>query len=126
MLRKIGIPTSIVSLIEKLHTGVRVSLSVGKEETGVKQGNSLAPVLFIYFVEARLRSLDSSSWDSPAFRTKDDFVMPMRGRSHVASGIEFEFPLAFYADDGAFVFCSRSDLESGVAALRAHFSRWSL
>lgn len=130
VLLKFGIPASLVSLIENLHTGVRVSLSVGKEEAefaskvGVKQGDSLAPVLFIFFVEACLRSLDSSSWDSPVFRTKNDFVM--RGRSHVALGTEFEFPFAFYADDGAFVFCSRSDLESGVAALRAHFSRWSL
>ena len=93
-----------------------MSLSVGKEEAefaskvGVKQGGSLAPVLFMFFVKACLRSLDFSSWDSPVFRTKYDFVM--RGRSCVAVGTEFEFPFAFYADDGAFVFCSRSDLES--------------
>ena len=108
MLRKFGITTSLGSLIEKLQTGAHVSLPVGNEEAefaprvGVKQGG-LGPVIFIFSIETCLRSLDSSSWTRPSFTP--NFVM--RCHSYVVSGDVFEFPFAVYADDGAFVSCSR-------------------
>ena len=125
-------PPRLLSRIRALHTDFTVNLPVGDATAsfgytvGVKQGDSLAPVLFLYCVQAVLYTLDRS-WDVPTFRSKMDDKL--NGRSWKARGpglIHFKFPFSVYADDTALVFESRSDLERGAAALRAHFTRWGL
>ena len=54
ILGKYGVPAHLIRLIAMLHTNVRVKLTVGGVEVvfdstvGVKQGDNMAPVLFLF------------------------------------------------------------------------------
>jgi hypothetical protein len=54
ILRRYGVPEHLVNLIHLLHTDVTVRVAVGKVEAeisstvGVKEGDTLAPVLFLF------------------------------------------------------------------------------
>ena len=58
VLSKLGVPTKLIKLIVKLYSNNVVQIPVGKEKVevpstvGVKQGDTLAPVLFILFIRA--------------------------------------------------------------------------
>lgn len=79
-------PPRLLSRIRALHTDFTVNLPVGDATAsfgytvGVKQGDSLAPVLFLYCVQAVLYTLDRS-WDVPTFRSKMDDKL--NGRSWI-------------------------------------------
>ena len=130
VLRRRGIPAKLLGRIVALHTDVKVKLPVGDASAsfdytiGVKQGDSLAPVLFIFYIQAVLETLDRSSWTTPRFRFKMDDRL--NGRSWRARGTEFDLRYSVYADDTALVFESRADLERAASVLRSHFSRWGL
>ena len=59
-----GIPQELIDIIAKLYTDVFVKLDIdGVKEiiesfTGVKQGDNLAPILFLYVMQAVLDTLD--------------------------------------------------------------------
>jgi len=133
VLRRRGIPPRLLSRIRALHTDVKVTLPVGDASTcfgytiGVKQGDSLAPVLFLYYVQAVLETLDRSAWETPSYRFKMDDVLHGRSwRARGPSAYTFSFPYSVYADDTALVFASRADLVRATGALRTHFKRWGL
>ena len=53
-----GIPKNIVRIVEKLYNDFNLKLKIGNESskipylTGVKQGNALAPTLFLFIMQA--------------------------------------------------------------------------
>lgn len=59
-----GVPDKMITILKKLHTNVTYILPVGKEEVkigaevGVKQGDNLGPILFIYLIQAVSNTLD--------------------------------------------------------------------
>ena len=63
-----GVPQSLISVIQKLYHEVKIDLRIGKEKAtfgstcGVKQGDNLAPILFIMFMNCVAESLDDL-WD---------------------------------------------------------------
>ena len=64
LLTKFGAPAHLVRLVANLHADVRVKLAVGEEEitfestVGVKQGDTLAPILFLFVVQAATETLE--------------------------------------------------------------------
>ena len=64
ILKKLGVPTHLAFLIKQLHTNVQVKLKVGAADScfnatiGVKQGDNMAPVLFLFYMQ--ISSLFSS------------------------------------------------------------------
>jgi hypothetical protein len=130
ILLKLGVPEKIVRVVKALYSNVTMQHSCGAESStfsysvGVKQGDSLAPVLFLYFMQAALMTLDTSSWAAPSFKTKNDAVL--HGRSVRTRGEDFKLPFSFYADDSAFIFLNRRDFETGSVVIKKHFERWGL
>ena len=80
---------------------------------GVKQGDNMAPVLFLFYIQAAIEKMDRD-WpvDRPEFLFKMDSTVT--GRPYTAKGARFNFWTSLYADDGGFIFNSRSDLKAGA------------
>ena len=124
-------PTKLIKLIKSLHERVKVKFSIDgiihtiESIIGVKQGDILGPVLFIFYVAAIMISW-RKVFIGPAciFRTKQDFTLT--GRSYRAYGEEFSLTDSEYADDTAVLFESRSSTEAGVPQLMDHFARWGM
>jgi exonuclease III len=137
VLKKFGIPQLLCELIVRLHSGCTVKIKIGEGDVevivtvGVKQGDTLAPVLFIIFMQAALEIVHSK-WSAvkPSFRSKEDNITHGRraetgGKSGLNCSI-VEFYRSFYADDGAFICESRSDLESSMCLINQQLNRFGL
>jgi hypothetical protein len=75
----LGVPESIIEVLKKLYTDVTVNLRVGEKleqflsTSGVKQGDNLAPVLFIFVIHAESNSPDKKwKFTTPDFRWYPD------------------------------------------------------
>ena len=116
-------------------------MSVGEEEVeiegsvGVKQGDNLVPILFIYLIQAVATTMDKKwTFATPDFRRhgskKDGQVKynPSLGKkvSIKTAGEKFSFWKSFYVDDAAFLFLSRKDIEEGAKLIQPHFARFGL
>ena len=128
---KFGVSPKLVSLLKALHASVSVKFTIDEVECilesiiGVKQGDILGPILFIFFIAAVMITFRlTHNYDLCIYRTKADFVL--HGRSHRARGNEFAVPDSLYADDSAVIFCSRSDVDEQVPRVNAHFRRWGM
>ena len=131
VLGKFGVPPKLRNVIMALHSNVKISVSMGDKTAlientiGVVQGGTLSPVLFNIFVHAFVLSLNTSPWNVPKYKCKQDGILKLR--SQLEKGGEFfELPYSFYADDSAFIFESRTDIETGSKIIRTHFERWGL
>jgi len=88
MLQKMTLPESLRTLIIALHTDFMVKIKSGLEDvetsytTRVKQGDSLAPILFLLYFQMCIEILDSR-WTvaKPSFVFKMD-GRPMKGGAH--------------------------------------------
>jgi hypothetical protein len=119
ILRRYGVPEHLVNLIHLLHRDVTVRFAVGKVEAeisstvGVKQGDTLAPILFLFVIQAAMETLEpvfgEHSTKVPSFRTADDDVLT--GRKAGEAGETFTFGKGLYADDAGLLFETRADLE---------------
>jgi hypothetical protein len=65
LLKKFGAPTSLVESIRKLHRDFRLKFKLGLKEvlieysTGVKQGDNIAPVLFLFLMQGMAECLET-------------------------------------------------------------------
>jgi hypothetical protein len=68
ILKILGVPDSLIEVLKKLYTDVTINLRVGEKleqflsTSGVKQGDNLAPILFIFGIgiNAVSNSLDKN------------------------------------------------------------------
>jgi hypothetical protein len=107
---------------------------VGKSEVsiestvGVKQGDTLAPILFLFVMQAAMETLEpifvECGIEKPAFLTTEDDVIS--GRKVGTAGEIFHLWAALYADDAGLLFSSRADLERGARLLKQHLARFGL
>ena len=142
ILIKMGIPKFLVKVIKRMHTGCMVEMEVGGEKItvtstlGVKQGDNLAPVLFLIYIQAALEALIGSG-KLPAegmlwFRTKEDGIVKrnMAKGGKVCSNdvriLQKAFWSGAYADDCGFGFSSRSGIEKGTECIYQFFKRFGL
>ena len=126
ILRKYGIPEKLIDIIRRLHTGNSTKFKINGVErvfecrVGVKQGDNLAPILFIFVMQALFDSLEND-WpvEKPKFCWAPDKNWKGRGKllnsftCSDSTAHSFNFWKSLYADDGAIVFTSREDLVVG-------------
>ncbi len=97
VLSKLGVPENLVDLIIRLHTNCIVKIRAGDSDVtvestaGVKQGDSLAPVLFSLYFQACMEVLaDQWVFEKPLFAYKLDNVLTGR-KYNVKPDAYFEF-----------------------------------
>ncbi|SVD79318.1 uncharacterized protein METZ01_LOCUS432172, partial [marine metagenome] len=133
ILAHFGIPPHLCSLILKLHTNNTLKMEVGGDDTiirnttSVKQGDVMAPILFLFVIQACLEAIGADNWPGSKllFRTKQ-VGGQVSGMKWSAVGDLVEFWTSLYADDGAFFFDSREELIAGTQAMGTMMRRFGL
>ena len=132
VLLKMGIPSALINVIEKMYRGVEVTCDVNgvnlsfPSKSGVKQGDPLAPILFLFAIQAALESMDKQwpvrkptlEWSQSGGRLSTRVT----GKSLVA----LEFNRSLFADDAAFIFLSKEELIVGSKHVCEHFAKFGL
>jgi hypothetical protein len=128
----------MIQVLQKLYTDVTINLRVGEKleqfpsTSGVKQGDNLAPVLFIYVMHAVSNSLDKKwNFETPDFRWRPDTQAgdargQLCGTRHSTKGTLFSFFKSYYVDDTAFILLSREELVTASKLIVSHFRRFGL
>ena len=141
ILKRYGCPPKLCSAIKRMYDDSVVRLIIGKCDTsipfkvGVKQGDSMAPVLFLFLIMAFAETLEKE-WTAQGL-TKATFNRrsnsPLcKGQliSHspksFREGTLFQVFTMLYVDGGAFVFESRQYLEKGVGIIWRQFAKFAL
>ena len=141
ILQKLGIPPQMIKVLQKLYTNVTYHMKIGREKTnflstcGVKQGDNLGPILFIFLMQAVATTLDDKwAFKKPDFRwhgIKKDGTPKYnpnlnKGTNYKTKGTPFSFWKSYYVDDAAFLFLNRHDLETASSLIATHFRRFGL
>ena len=130
-----GLPEHLINVIRRLYKPVRIQFKSGTQIheflnlVGVKQGDNLAPVIFLFVIQAALESLERV-W------AKRNIVLPsftwlpnnedgtsngiFAGQRSNKPGEFFEFFCLLYTVDGAFMFASREGMITGISLLHTH------
>jgi hypothetical protein len=120
LLSKHGVPDHLVDIIRQLCHDTEIKLKVGKEEkttpclVRVKQGDNMAPVLFLFFMQdgGSIRArMEKNETETPQFchfeKMQDGRLL---GQDWRAKGKLFELCCLPCVDDGSFVFANRKDM----------------
>jgi len=141
VLAKYGVPEKLITIIKALYTGTTVKFEAKGEvrkfgsTVGVKQGDPLASTLFLFVMQAAMETLtEDENWPKQLkFLTRKDGVMHQRQipndiyNGNMTNFFEIaELWASLYADDGAFLFDNRKDLEKGTTLLYSHFERFGM
>jgi hypothetical protein len=125
ILARLGIPPKMIVVLQKLYAKVTYHMNVdGRKKSfeitcGVKQGNNLGPILFLFMIQAISTTMDKK-WDfkTPDFRwhgmKKDGNYKynPNLGKgSSTTKGTHFSLWKLYDVDDAAFLFLNREDIE---------------
>ena len=141
ILGKYGAPQRLFSAIKLMYEKRIVKIIISKIETsiefkvGVKQGQSMPPVLSLFLMMAFSETLEDERTDlvlsKAQFACKDNsprstgqLVIHQPGT--LLSGMLLDLLCMLYADNGAFVFESRTDIEKGITLISDHFARFVL
>ena len=137
-LRKMGAPEKYIKWIEKLHQDFGVTLKIGREEIyikygcGVRQGDNLAPTLFIIVMqlvaEDIIRQLKEENVVIPSVRYNDrgGGVLRAYKSREVKEMCTLEVNMFTYVDDGAMLFESRGDTERASPIVCRIIAKWGL
>jgi hypothetical protein len=138
ILRILGVPDNLIEVLKKLYTDFTINLRVGEKleqflsTSGVKQGDNLAPILFIFFIHAVSNSLDKKwEFEIPDLRWQPDTQAgkprgQLHGTKHSNKETKFSFFKSHYVDDTAFVLLSRGELVTASKLIVSHFRRFGL
>jgi hypothetical protein len=135
ILAKLGIPEHMIKIIKALHANCTVQIKVGEETAevdstiGVKQGDNLAPVLFLCFIQAAFESLEKIWPEGGKVRLKSKLDSCLHGRKTGKKDKQvsfFEFWCSLYADDAMLTFDSRDSLIEGTKLFFEHMKRFGL
>jgi exonuclease III len=137
LLSKYGVPDHLVDVIRRLYHNTEIKIKVGKEErtipysVGVKQGDNMAPVLFLFLMQAMAEALEkewtASEIDIPQFRHFEKVNGGrLLGQDWKAKGKLLELYYLLYVDDGAFIFTSRRDMIKASRIIHQTMARFGL
>ena len=142
-MRKFGVPEDIVNVVQRQYEGVTVEMDIEGNKTeipatvGVKQGDNLAPLLFLFAMQAALETLQPK-WplsDVPEFAYMADVKSgankgrvrgQLMGQNAKAKGTSFRFFRSLYADDSAFLFTTWEGALRGMNILVPHFAKFGM
>lgn len=146
ILAKYGIPPPMINVIKLLYTDLKVNVRLGdsKDEAqvsytnGVKQGDNMAPVLFLFLMQAMAEAL-AKAWQEKEIAIPTYYHYPvaedgerqygmLAGQKPDTKESELALQLFYilYVDDGAFAFENRTDATKGAAILYKHLARFGL
>jgi hypothetical protein len=140
LLRKYGAPEKIVRVVETLYTNVSAKIQVGKEKRqipytiGVQQGNNMAPVLFVFLMQAFAETLEQK-WKGERGINELQYrylkqVKAIRGRlraqATTTTGTVFELIYLLYVDDDVFMFETEEEMVRGADLIAEHFKVFGL
>jgi hypothetical protein len=143
ILERYGAPPKFVTAIKTIYTDNVCVLKIEKEiveipqTVGVRQGDNMAPVLFLFLMTAFAETLESVWREQgiPILRVmtaSDDNMINGKICSHTPNMFtsktltSYEILQCLYVDDGTFPFGSREDLKQGMNLIFHHFSRFGL
>lgn len=137
ILLRFGVPQHLVDKVKMLHSNVSATFTIEdiervvKSEVGVKQGDTLAPVLFLFVMQAAFETLlprfEEAGIHMPEFlTTMDDTTHGRRIGAELPGTLRFVLHWLLYADDSAIPFTSRADLARGARMLNEHLQRFGL
>ena len=139
VLKKYGAPPKFVAAIKKMYTDLKVVLKIDKEITeivqsvGVRQGDNMAPVLFLFLMSAAAETLEPA-WRQAGIEvltvahTPDDELDAGCVRGHTPRMYTsrkltaYEIYQLLYVDNGAFPFPTRDALIKGLALVHSHLA----
>jgi hypothetical protein len=130
----LGVPESMIKVLEKLYKDATINLRVAEKleqffsTSRVKQGDNLAPILFIFVIYAVSNSLDTK-WN---FTTSDFRWYPntqagskprghLRRTKHVNKGTKFSFFKSYKVGNTALILLSRRELAAASKLIVSHF-----
>jgi hypothetical protein len=137
LLKKFGVPDHLVDVVRRLYHDTEIKLKVGKEErtiphsVGVKQGDNMAPALFLFLMQAMAEALEKE-WtecdiDVPQFRHFEEREGGrLLGQGWRAQGKLLELHCLLYVDDGAFLFTNRKDTITASRLIHRTMARFGL
>jgi hypothetical protein len=133
VLAKFGVPPNMVKVISNMYTNCTVKVDVGDTEyvikatAGVKQGDNLAPVLFLIYIQAVLETLDEKHPERKKLPFKTKFNHVLHGHYNYVHGAEsFTVGESLYADDAFFGFATRAELAYWAPIIDRHFTAFGL
>ena len=145
ILERYGAPPKFVNAVERIYQDLVVVLKIEKEiveipqSVGVRQGDNMAPVLFLFLMSAFAETLEiewkAAGIDVCTVRSivgrklalgegKIRGHLPKEYMSRTLTAVEIFQCL--YVDDGAFIFSSRANMTRGLALVHKHFGRLGL
>lgn len=141
-----GVPPKLRDVVRRLYTDLKVVIKIGKNKieifqgVGVRQGDNMAPVLFL-FLMAAVSDLIDQAWESEGIE-KVEFMRPSNedfqtGKLHRHpmkknrageiivndQHISFHVNTTIYVDDMAVPFTSREQLMKGSPIIQSIFSK---
>jgi len=145
ILEKYGAPPNLRKVIKRMYTDLTVVLKIGKsvkeilQEVGVRQGDNMAPVLFLFLMNAFAESLEKI-WELKGLErvtvvraSDEDFengIGIVRGHTpkqyQSSKLVILSIFQCLFVDDGAFPFNSREQLALGCEVIYDHFARFGL
>ena len=141
ILQKYGAPPKLTSSIEKLYSNLHVTLKIGKESTdidqtvGVRQGDNLSPVIFLFVMTAFSEILDKKWTTEGLPRVKAEHtpltqlntgqltghIKPLQKR-----GATTFITHTLFLDDSCFPFNTREDAAIGTKLVKKTFASLGL
>jgi hypothetical protein len=139
IIEKYGAPPKLVASIHTMYTNLVVVLKIEKEiqkilqSIGVRQGNNMAPVLFLFLMSAAAKTLEVE-WHKygiavlKVVQSSDDELESGCIRGHTPRMYNstrltaFEIFQLLYVDNGAFPFPDCNALIVGINLIYSHFA----
>ena len=143
LLAKYGAPPALVSAISRMHADFQLKFTLGKTEAtvpytvGVRQGDNMAPILFLFLMNAMSETLAKKRQREQrasgfSYRYHRPTSTSTRGRirnqprPQHTRGVSFNLLDILFVDDTALIAATYEELTIVAAELHAHFRRFGL